>query len=265
MLFLTPGITAYCLVLAFVLGAVFASFLGCMGWRICKGESILEGRSHCDSCGHVLNARDLIPIISYVKNKGRCAYCKAQISPMNLYGEIVLAVAFVLTTLCFDITWKLALMLFFVCILYLVSVTDIYAHIIPDKALLVATGFRVVYFVCMESTGWKEILGLLIDGLAISLPLLILVLIMERILQKEAMGGGDIKLLFVTGLYLGWEKNLLAIFFACIIGIAIGMMQKKKQEDETEYFSFGPSIAVGAVVAAWIGEPIIAAYMSLFL
>lgn len=267
MLFLTPGITAYCLVLAFVLGAVFASFLGCMGWRICKGESILEGRSHCDSCGHVLNARDLIPIISYIKNKGRCVYCKAQISAMNLYGELVLAAAFVLTTLCFDITWKLALALFFICILYLVSVTDIYEQMIPDSALLVAVGVRVGYFVCVEGASWKGALGLLVDGLAISVPLLILVLIMEKILKKEAMGGGDIKLLFVTGLYLGWERNLLAIFLACIIGIVIGMVQMRKKEDEAEleYFPFGPSIAVGAVLSLWIGEPIIEAYVSLFL
>ena len=267
MLFLTPGITAYCLVLAFVLGAVFASFLGCMGWRICKGESILEGRSHCDSCGHVLNARDLIPIISYIKNKGRCAYCKAQISAMNLYGELVLAAAFVLTTLCFDITWKLAFALFFVCILYLVSVTDIYEQIIPDGALLAAIGMRIVYFVLVEGFQWKGLLELFVDGLVISLPLLLLVLVMEHILKKEAMGGGDIKLLFVTGLYLGWERNLLAIFLACIIGIVIGMVQMRKKEDEAEmeYFPFGPSIAVGAVLSLWIGEPIIEAYVSLFL
>lgn len=268
MLFLSPGITAYCLILAFVLGAVFASFLGCMGWRICNGESVLKGRSHCDSCGHALAARDLIPIISYVKNKGCCAYCNAQISLMNLYGEILLAVAFVLTTLRFDLTWNLCLMLCFVCILYLVSVTDIYEQIIPDSALLVAIAIRMIYFILVEGFQWKGLLGLLIDGLAISVPLLILVLIMEKVLKKEAMGGGDIKLLFVTGMYIGWAENLLAIFFACIIGIVVGMIQMKKQEAETEetvYFPFGPSIAMGAVISMLIGEQIIGAYLSLFL
>ena len=81
------------------------------------------------------------------------------------------------------------------------------------------------------------------------------------------MGGGDIKLLFVTGLYLGWAENLLAIFFACIIGIVIGMVQMKKQEDEEQsvYFPFGPAIAVGAVISMLVGEPIIQSYLSLFL
>lgn len=268
MLFLSPGITAYCLILAFVLGAVFASFLGCMGWRICNGESVLKGRSHCDSCGHALTARDLIPIISYVANKGRCAYCKALIAPMNLYGEIVLAVGFVLTTLRFDITFELVLMLFFICILYLVSVTDIYEQMIPDSALLVAIVIRILYFILVEGFQWKGLLGLLVDGLAISLPLLLLVLIMEKILHKEAMGGGDIKLLFVTGMYIGWAQNFLAIFFACIIGIIIGMVQMKKQGNESEesvYFPFGPSIAVGAVISMMVGEQLISAYLSLFL
>lgn len=230
MLFLTPGITAYCLILALVLGAVFASFLGCMGWRICNGKSVL---------------------------KGRCAYCKASIAPMNLYGGILLAVVFVLTTLRFDITWNLILMLCFVSILYLVSVTDIYEQIIPDSALFVAILIRIVYFVLIEGFQWKGILELFIDGIAVSLPLLFLVLIMEKILKKEAMGGGDIKLLFVTGMYIGWAENLLAIFFACIIGIVVGIVQMRRQEGV--YFPFGPSIAAGAVISMLLGEQIIQA------
>ena len=83
------------------------------------------------------------------------------------------------------------------------------------------------------------------------------------------MGGGDIKLLFVTGLYLGWARNILVIFFACIIGIIVGSMQQRKmiteEEDaeETFYFPFGPSIAVSAVLVFFIGEPILNWYLSL--
>ena len=118
MLYLSPGITIYILSMAFIIGAVFASFLGCMGWRISKGESVLKGRSHCDSCGHILRGRDLIPIISYVARKGRCAYCKSPISKSCLWGEVLLAVLFVLTTVRYDVTPKLVLALVFVCLLY---------------------------------------------------------------------------------------------------------------------------------------------------
>ena len=126
MLYITPFITAYFLVLAFILGAVFASFLGCMGWRMSNGESVLHGRSHCDSCGHILSGRDLIPIFSYLARGGKCAYCKAPIPKSSLIGEILLATLFVLATLRWDITPKLVLMLSFICVLYLLSLVDIY-------------------------------------------------------------------------------------------------------------------------------------------
>lgn len=263
MLFLTPFITAYCLILAFILGAVFASFLGCMGWRICNGESILKGHSHCDSCGRALKAHDLIPILSYALRNGRCAYCGAKIPPLNFYGEIVLAVLFVLTILRFDISMECVLMLFFLCILYLVSVTDIYDQIIPDGCLITAIVVRVLYFICFEEFQWIGLLALIGNGLAVSLPLLLLVLLMEKVWKKEAMGGGDIKLLFVTGMYIGWAENILAIFIACIVGIVVGLRQQKNEETDV-YFPFGPSIAVGAVVSMLYGGQLLAAYMSLF-
>lgn len=283
MLYSTPFFRTYFMVVAFVLGTVFASFLGCMGWRMCKGESVLKGRSHCDSCGHALGARDLIPIISYLTSKGRCRYCGAPISKMNLYGEIVMGVLFALFTSASSDFFNLSLRLFFICILYLITVTDIYEQIIPDSVLITAILVRVVHFLIsyhfelsdtimyiVKPPLWSELLQLLINGLAVSLPLLILVLIMEKVWKKEAMGGGDIKLLFVTGLYLGWIKNILVVFFACIIGIIVGMIQKKKtQEEETEeeqpfYFAFGPSIAISAVFVMIFGNLILNWYLSLF-
>ena len=266
MLYLTPFITAYCLVLAFIIGAAVASFLACMGWRKCNGESVLKGRSHCDSCGHVLSAHDLIPVLSYVKNKGRCRYCNTPIGPINVIGEIIVAVAFVLTTMKYDISVKLVPMLLFICILYLVSVTDICAQIIPDGYLIFAIVVRFAYYLFFEEFQWQSLLMLLVDGFAVSVPLLLLVLLMEKLWQKEAMGGGDIKLLFVTGMYIGWAENILAIFFACIIGIIVGLIQQKKAEtQESVYFPYGPSIALGAFLSMLVGEQFIDAYLSLFI
>ena len=268
MIDIIPFLTVYYTIIAFLLGSVMASFLGCMGWRMCKGESVLKGRSHCDVCSHVLGARDLIPVLSYLMSKGRCRYCGAKISPLNFYGELSLGILFGVVTFIYGHPFQLeyVVVLFFFSVLYLVTVTDIYEHIIPDGAIITAIVVKVVSEIPAH---WHEILGILIDGLAVSLPLLILVLIMEKILKKEAMGGGDIKLLFVTGLYLGWARNILVIFFACIIGIIVGSMQQRKmiteEEDaeETFYFPFGPSIAVSAVLVFFIGEPILNWYLSL--
>lgn len=96
---------------------------------------------------------------------------------------------------------------------------------------------------------------LIADGVAISLPLLVIVVLVERILKKEAMGGGDIKLLFVTGLFLGWEKNLLTVFLACIISLIWSVMQVRKE------LPFGPAIAAGAVISMVIGNQILSIYV----
>ena len=263
MLFLSPGITIYILTLAFIIGAVFASFLGCMGWRISKGESVLKGRSHCDSCGHTLTWRDLIPIISYIARKGRCAYCGQSISKTTVVGEILLAIVFVVTTIRYDVTLELVLFLFFVCVLYLVSIIDIYERIIPDSILLVAILVRIVWFLLWETICIESVIALVIDGLSISLPLLILTLLMEKLWKKEAMGGGDIKLLFVIGLYVGWQNCLLTLLFACIIGIIGGYIQMQKEEEDV-YFAFGPYLAGAGVLALWVGECLIQWYMSLW-
>ena len=269
MLYLTPFLTAYCLILAFIIGAVFASFLGCMGWRMSNGESVMKGRSHCDSCGHSLTGRDLIPIVSYLARGGKCAYCKAPIPKSSLIGEILLAVVFMLATLRWDLTPKLALSLIFICILYLLSLVDIYIREIPDSCHLIAIGLRIIYYFVLEGFQMESFLYLVASGFSVALPLLLLTLLMEKILKKEAMGGGDIKLIFVTGLYLGWEKNLLMMLVACIVGIIVGIVQAKDEEEceeesEGMYFPFGPSIAIATVFCLLWGDSILGWYLSLF-
>lgn len=276
MLYLTPFTTTYFLVLAFILGAVFASFLGCMGWRMSHGESVLHGRSHCDSCGHILTGRDLIPIFSYIARGGKCAYCKAPIPKSSLIGEVLLATLFVVSVLRWDITPKLVLMLSFICILYLLSLVDIYIQEIPDSCHLIAIGLRFIYYFIIEGFQMESFLYLVASGCSVAVPLLLLTLVMEKILQKEAMGGGDIKLIFVTGLYLGWESNLLMMLVACIIGIVVGLVQgqgiqtevsleeSKEEEIEGNYFPFGPAIAIATVLCLFFGDDIIGWYVSLF-
>lgn len=262
MLHISPYLTAYILGIAFILGAVFASFLGCLGWRMCKGESVIKGRSHCDTCGHLLGGRDLIPIFSYLMRKGKCAYCKAPIPKSSLVGEVLLALLFVASALMWDVTPLLGLNLFFLCILFLITLTDFYEQIIPDSCLVIAIVGRLLYYFFIEGYETHSFIYLMVSGFSVALPLLLLTLLMERIWKKEAMGGGDIKLIFVTGMYLGWEKNLLMVLIACIVGIIIGSVQMSKDEDN--YFPFGPAIAMATVITMFVGEGILGWYLSLY-
>lgn len=265
-IYITPFIITYACVLAFIFGAAFASFLGCYAYRICKGESIAKGRSHCDACGHELKLSDLIPIVSYLARKGRCKYCGKKISPACLWGEVVLAVLFVVCTLRFDFTKELVLALFFVCILYMITLTDLQERIIPNRCVIAAVVFRILYFFVTGEGNFRAFLWLLGKGLIISVPVLLLTLLMEAILKKEALGGGDIKLLFVLGMYLGPANSLLMLLVACVLGIVGAVITMKHTEEEGSIaIPFGPYLAAGSVIALLFGDSLITWYLSLFL
>lgn len=153
--------------------------------------------------------------------------------------------------------------LFLILILCVVTITDLRDQRIPDSAIIVAILVKIGHTVIiwslssgtryMEKTALTEVLlQLFIDGLAVSLPVLLLVLLIEKLWKKEAMGGGDIKLIFVTGLYLGWEKNLWMLLIACMIGAVVGVLKSRDKDGKEEYFSFGPMIAIATVFCMWI-------------
>ena len=135
MLHLTPFLTVYCCALAALLGACMASFLNCMAWRVVHGESVLRGRSHCDACGHVLGARDLVPIVSYFASGGRCRYCGAKLSSRHVWGEVIGAAVFVSLLLHYDISLRLLEAWLLASILLACSFADLEGYIIPDRFL----------------------------------------------------------------------------------------------------------------------------------
>ena len=135
MLHLTPFLTVYCCALAALLGACMGSFLNCMAWRVVHGESVLRGRSHCDACGHVLGARDLVPIVSYLASGGRCRYCGVKLSSRHVWGEVIGAAVFVSLLLHYDISLRLLEAWFLASILLACSFADLEGYIIPDRFL----------------------------------------------------------------------------------------------------------------------------------
>ncbi len=149
--------------------------------------------------------------------------------------------------------------LILILILCIVTITDLRDQRIPDSAIVAAIlakiGHTVIcWYLNVENLVFTEVLlQLFIDGLAVSLPVLLLILLIEKIWKKEAMGGGDIKLIFVTGLYLGWEKNLWMLLLACVIGAVAGIVKAREKDcEEAEVFPFGPAIAIATVICMGI-------------
>ena len=110
-----------------------------------------------------------------------------------------------------------------------------------------------------------------LGGFAVGGGLLLIVLLYEKVRQKEAMGGGDIKLLFLTGLFLGWQRNILCLLIACVLGIVFAFIFPEKrttgdgaEEEDGKLFPWGPSISAAAILTLLCGSEIIGAYLSLF-
>ena len=225
MLYADPFLTVYCCLLAALLGTCMGSFLNCAAWRIVHGESVLRGRSHCDACGHVLGAAVFVSLLLHY-----------DISLQALEGWCVAG------------------------ILLVCSFADLEGYIIPDRFIAVGVVlFIITLFFAPQPL--RRALDGAIGGLAVAGCVLLLVLGMEKLLGREAMGGGDIKLLFLTGLFLGWKRNLLCLVAACVIGIVWGLLQKKRGGGEA--IPWGPSIALGAWLTALCGQQIIDWYLGL--
>ena len=152
-------------------------------------------------------------------------------------------------------------LIFLGALLYL-SMVDLQHYMIPDKALLAAVlaWFGTIPFAYDAYGGIFGVLGSVMSAVVYGGGILLFTLVMDRLLQKETMGGGDIKLFAVTGLYLGLLKAMFAMFLACVFGLCFAFLRRKS---ETPQMPFGPSIAAACWVMLLYGDIVQAWYMTL--
>jgi len=166
MLWVSPALTVYICVLTGILGACMGSFLNCMAWRIVHGESVLHGRSHCDVCGHVLGAGDLIPVLSYIMHKGRCKYCGAKLSAGHVFAEVLTALTFLLLVLKYDISLQALEYILLACLLLAAAFTDLEGYMIPDRFIVTGIVVRVV-FLFLQGNVLENLMDALLGGFAV--------------------------------------------------------------------------------------------------
>lgn len=254
-------ITAYlCLWLA-AFGAVLGSFLDCAVSRWAAGEPHpFGGRSRCAACGHTLGARDLVPVFSWLFLRGRCRFCGGRIPAECLLAELAGAGAFLCLGVRFGLSPALGQWLVWAGLLLALSLTDAAKRIIPDGLLLALAANRLVWLFLLGEPLGEAALGML-AACAVPGGLLALVLAAERLLGREVMGGGDIKLLFALALYLSWAELLLALLAGCLLGLAWAALAGRRQGAAVP---FGPFLAAGAVMTVCFGGPVIGWYLGLF-
>ena len=240
----------------FLFGLVFGSFCNAWAWRIAHDESIAKGRSHCPECGHTLAAKDLVPLFSWIALKGKCRYCGKPISRRYPLVEAILGVYFLSVYIVYGISFSCLRLILLGCLLLICSLVDWETMELPDPLMIAAAVTALLRLT--EPGGWKDAL---IGCFAVSVPLLILVLIADKVLGKESMGGGDIKLVAVLGLHFGAAKTLFLLIIACIIGI---LAAKAARKGKSTAFPFGPVLSFAAWITALVGTPFLEFYMSFF-
>ena len=240
-----------------IFGLVLGSFYNVVGLRVPKGESIVNPPSHCTSCGKRLTALELIPVLSYLIQGGKCKGCGVKVSPIYCFTEIITALLFALCYVKFGFTAELAVALLFVSLLVIINVSDIAYMLIPNKILLFFLPFLIVARIISPLEPWWDSLL----GAVIGFSMLLLI----AVVSKGGMGGGDIKLFFLIGLVLGTIHTLLTLFLASVVGMIVGIIVLKvRGQGRKTPVPFGPSIAVGALLAYFYGNQLIEWYWQLF-
>ncbi len=241
-------------VIVFIIGACIGSFLNVCIYRLPLGQSVVYNPSHCPGCGRRLGVLDLIPLLSYVLLKGRCRYCGEKISARYPLVELVTALLFVAAYQYWGWQWQTVSMWVFFAVLITASVIDYQHKIIPDEIIIVG---------CVLGIPLVFLFGKLIDGL-ISFLVAGLFFLFIAVGSKGGMGGGDIKLSALMGLFLGSPGIFVALFssflFGGLSGIILMALRRKGMKDA---LPFGPFMAIGGVMAAFYTDPIIKWYINI--
>ena len=251
----------YLVALAALLGLVMGSALNCLAFRLARGEKWSGGRSKCPACGHVLGAAELVPLFSWLFLKGRCRHCGASISVRYPITELTLGVIFAAMVLRFGLSLQTLTTLILCACLFCLSLVDLEVQLIPDRFLLIPAAVRLTQL--LFEGGWRGLLRGLWPALALGAVMLLLVLCMDRLLHKESMGGGDIKLFAMLGLWFSFPCCLFLLLAACVIGLLLAAVLVRMKRGAA--FAFGPAISAAAVVTLLAGEPVVNWYLGLFL
>ena len=239
--------------LIFLIGLMIGSFLNVCIYRIPRGDDIVFGRSRCRNCGKTLKWYELIPVLSFLCQRGKCRSCKEKISIQYPLVELSNGFAYIWVVSVNGWTWESLLLCICTSVLFVIGIIDERTYQIPRGCNLLI-GFLGVLHLFLDASHWKDyVLGMCaVSGLF---------LIAYYLTKGKGIGGGDIKLMTAAGLLLGWQKILLSLFIGSVAGMIIHLMlMKLKGKDRV--LAFGPYLAFGIFIAMLYGEKILVWYLN---
>jgi leader peptidase (prepilin peptidase)/N-methyltransferase len=259
-------------IIVFIFGASVGSFINVVVYRVPAGLSILYPPSRCPQCYTSLHLSENIPVLGWMRLKGRCKHCHAPIAKRYPIVEAVTGCLFLLV-FCLSNNW-IEIWGYWALLSWLLalSLIDLDTLTLPNPL----TQSGLVAGLCFQllkgsqfSLNFSQISHHLMFGIVgavVGLWLVDAIALMGSIsLGQTAMGAGDSKLAAMMGAWLGWKYLLLAGFIACGVGaivgggaIALGWLDRRQP------MAFGPFLALGAAITALWGEAILGAYFNLF-
>lgn len=242
--------------IVFLAGIIIGSFLNVCIIRIPQKEDIIFEPSHCRNCGSALKWYELIPLVSFLIQKGRCRNCRTGISLQYPLVELGNGLAYIWVFAVYG--WRVESVLFSLCasVLIVTGVIDWRTYEIPPGCN-VLIGILGICRLALDLSHWYNyVTGFFaVSGLFAAVYLLT---------KGRGIGGGDIKLMAAAGLLIGWQQILLALMIGSFAGSCIHLtLMKLKGKDRV--LAFGPYLAFGIFTAMLYGEQMIAGYLSLFL
>ncbi len=241
----------------FVFGLIVGSFLNVCIYRIPLNRSIIYPPSSCPVCGARIKWYDNIPLISYILLKGKCRNCMEPISITYPIVELLSGIVSTAVYLKYGLTLQTASYLLLSYALIVAAFIDLKHYIIPDRISLglIVIGIAISYFLPIGLKG--SIFGA-IFGFVI---LYIIATLGKKVFKKEAMGGGDIKLLSGIGAFIGVKGVLFTLFVASLIGSVVGIILIAAGRSHLgSRLPFGPYLSLAAILYLFIGPWVMRVY-----
>lgn len=240
------------IVYMFIIGAVLGSFYMVVGDRLPNNESIVVPRSHCSKCNNTLSWYELIPIVSYIIQRGKCKNCHTKLPISYMLIEILSGTLFALSYYLYGFNYEFFMSIIISSLLIIIYVSDFKYLIINDEPLIIAITLSIITnFIFL---GTIKGLYLIISGLVMFSFMYLVKLFGDKAFKRESLGGGDIKLAFFIGCTLGLRLAFVSLIIASFLALPYASYYVfKKQERE---IPFGPFLITGVLITFMLSNQI---------
>lgn len=258
----------YALVITFYLlfFVAIGSFLNVLIYRLPKKMSIINKSSHCPLCGYKIKWYENIPIFSYLFLRGRCHHCQEKINIRYVIVEVLGLLVAIVSLIRFDLSYTSIVVTLLLEIFIAIFFIDKDELIIPDSLNIAVAVLGLLSIIMADITSLNheytiddsdKFLSLLVNIIIIGIFYII-----QKIIRKPVIGGGDLKLFLGIGLFMGWQLEILGLVIACIIGAGVELIFSKKLN--RKIVPFGPYLVIGFTISLFFGPDLILWYLHLF-